>query len=74
MKKALLIIDAQEDFIGEQRNKERFNFEDVDNLINNINKKIIFYQRNKDIVIYIASVLPNNFFYKKFFWIRSCRN
>lgn len=62
MKKALLIIDAQEDFIGEQRNKERFNFEDVDNLINNINKKIIFYQRNKDIVIYIASVLPNNFF------------
>lgn len=67
MKKALLIIDAQEDFIGEQRNKERFNFEDVDNLINNINKKIIFYQRNKDIVIYIASVLPNNFFYKKFF-------
>lgn len=67
MKKALLIIDAQEDFIGEQRNKEKFNFEDVDNLINNINKKIIFYQRNKDIVIYIASVLPNNFFYKKFF-------
>lgn len=73
MKKALLIIDAQEDFIGEQRNKERFNFEDVDNLINNINKKIIFYQRNKDIVIYIASVLPNNFFIRSF-WIRSCRN
>ncbi|NRT88346.1 isochorismatase family protein [Clostridium beijerinckii] len=66
MKKALLIIDAQEDFIGEQRNKERFNFEDVDNLINNINKKIMFYQRNKDIVIYIASVLPNNFFIRSF--------
>ncbi len=67
MKKALLIIDAQEDFIGEKRNKQRFDFEDVDKLINNINEKIIFYEKNKDIVVYIVNVLPNNFLYKKFF-------
>lgn len=67
MKKALLVIDAQEDFIGEQRKKEKFNYEDVDELIKNINDKITSYEKNKDEVIYIANVLPNNFFYKKFF-------
>ncbi|WP_026887813.1 isochorismatase family protein [Clostridium beijerinckii] len=67
MKKALLIIDAQEDFIGEQRNKQRFDFEDIDKLINNINEKIIFFERNEDIVVYIVNALPNNFFYRKFF-------
>lgn len=67
MKKALLVIDAQEDFIGEQRNKKRFNYEDVDELIKNINDKITIYEKNNDEVIYIANVLPNNFFYKKLF-------
>lgn len=67
MKKALLVIDAQEDFIGEQRNKNKFNYEDVDDLIKNINDKIKTYEKNMDEVIYIANVLPNNFFYKKFF-------
>jgi len=43
MKKALLVIDAQEDFIGEQRNKKKFNYEDVDELIKNINDKIKTY-------------------------------
>jgi nicotinamidase-related amidase len=37
MRKALLVIDAQEDFIGEQRNKNKFNYEDVDELVKNIN-------------------------------------
>lgn len=67
MKKALLVIDAQEDFIGEQRNKKRFNYEDIDELIENINNKIKAYEENNDKVIYIANVLPRNFFYKKFF-------
>jgi Amidases related to nicotinamidase len=67
MKKALLVIDAQEDFIGEQRNKKRFNYEDVDELVKNINDKITTYEKNNDEVIYIANVLPNNFFYKKLF-------
>lgn len=67
MRKALLVIDAQEDFIGEQRNKKKFNYEDVDELVKNINDKITTYEKNNDEVIYIANVLPNNLFYKKFF-------
>jgi nicotinamidase-related amidase len=67
MKKALLVIDAQEDFIGEQRNKKKFNYEDLDELIKNINNKINIYEKNMDEVIYIANVLPSSFFYKKFF-------
>jgi len=67
MKKALLVIDAQEDFIGEQRNKEKFNYEDLDELIKNINDNINTYEKNMDEVIYIANVLPSNFLNKKFF-------
>lgn len=67
MRKALLVIDAQEDFIGEQRNKNKFNYEDVDELVKNINDIIRTYKQNMDEVIYIANVLPNNFFNKKFF-------
>jgi len=67
MKKALLVIDAQEDFIGEQRNKNKFDYEDVDELVKNINDKIRTYEKNKYEVIYIANVLPNNFFNKKIF-------
>lgn len=67
MKKALLVIDAQEDFIGDQRNKQKFNYDDVDELINNINEKIKMYKKNGDEVIYIAEVLPNKLFYRKFF-------
>lgn len=67
MKKALLVIDAQEDFIGEQRNKNKFNYEDTDELVKNINDKIRTYEKNKDEVIYIANVLPSNIFNKKFF-------
>ena len=67
MKKALLVIDAQEDFIGEQRNKKKFNYDDVDELVKNINNKINIYEKNKDEVIYIANVLPSNLINKKFF-------
>jgi len=67
MRKALLVIDAQEDFIGEQRNKNKFNYDDVDELVKNINDKIRTYEQNMDEVIYIANVLPNNLFNKKIF-------
>ena len=67
MKKALLVINAQEDFIGEQRNKNKFNYENVDEVVKNINDKIRTYEKNMDEVIYIANVLPNNLFNKKFF-------
>lgn len=67
MKKALLVIDAQEDFIGDQRNKQKFNYEDVDELINNINEKIRMYEKNGDEVIYIVEILPNKLFYRRFF-------
>ena len=67
MKRALLVIDAQEDFVGDQRNKQRFNYEDIHELVNNINEKIRLYEKNKDEVIYIAEVLPNKFFYRKVF-------
>lgn len=67
MKKALLVIDAQEDFIGDQRNKKKFNYENIDELVTNINENIRRYEKNNDEVIYIAQVLPNNLFYRKFF-------
>ena len=66
MKKALFVMDAQEDFIGEQRNKEKFDYDDVDHLIRSINERISFYEKNNDPVIYIATVYPNNFFFNKF--------
>ena len=62
MNKALLVMDAQEDFIGGQRNKEKFDYDDVDDLINNINERISFYEENNYEVIYVTTVFPNNFF------------
>ena len=66
MNKALLVIDAQEDFIGEQRSKKKFDYYDVDELIININNKIEEYNGQNNQVIYIAHVLPSSFFYRKF--------
>ena len=66
MKKALLVVNAQEDFIGEQRSKKKFNYYDVDELVLNINNKIEEYKADNKCVAYIAHVLPSNFFNKKF--------
>lgn len=66
MNTALLVMDAQEDFIGEQRDKEKFDYDDVDDLIKNINERISFYEENNCEVIYVVTVFPNNFFYRKF--------
>lgn len=52
----LLIIDMQEDYTGEQRNKKKFPY-DIQSLINNVNLKIASYP--KEYVIYIKN---------QFFW------
>ena len=65
MKTALFVMDAQEDYIGEQRNKEKFDYDD-DHLIRNINERISYYEEHKMPVLYIVTAYPNNFFFKKF--------
>ena len=52
----LLIIDMQEDYTGEKRNKKAFPY-DIENLINNVNHKIDSY--SKECVVYIKN---------QFFW------
>lgn len=67
MKKALLVIDAQDDFIGEQRSKKKFDYEnDIDELIDNINNAITCYDDVNCEVIYVAHVLPSSYINKKF--------
>ena len=61
MKKALLVIDTQEDFIKEYKDKNRFE------LIQTINKYINEYDKNNLEVVYIKTVLPNSFFRRKFY-------
>lgn len=52
----LLIIDMQEDYTGEKRNKKKFPY-DIESLIYNINHKIDSY--SKEYVVYIKN---------QFFW------
>lgn len=52
----LLIIDMQENYIGEKRNKKKFPY-DVKTLIDNVNHKINSY--SKEYIIYIKN---------QFFW------
>lgn len=67
MKKALLVIDAQDDFIGEQRSKKKFDYEnDIEELIENINNTITCYADNNNQVIYIAHVIPSSYINRKF--------
>ena len=56
MKKALLIIDIQNDYLWEKRLK-KFNY-DTKNIINNINKTINDYKEECDI-IYISHLINN---------------
>lgn len=66
MKKALLVIDAQDDFVGEQRSKKKFNYDnDIDEVIENINQSITSYCNDNNEVIYIAHVLPSSFLNRK---------
>lgn len=60
---ALLVIDMQEDYIGNKRNQKRFPY-NSECLIENINQRILWFVENDGIVIYIV----NRFIYqgKKF--------
>lgn len=48
----LLIIDMQEDYMGEKRNKKKFPY-DTKKLIDNVNHKINSY--SKEYVVYIKN-------------------
>ena len=56
--KALLVIDMQEEYVGEKRNKKLYKYDTV-SLINKVNSRIKEYNDNGNIVIYIRN---------KFFW------
>ena len=47
MKKALLVIDIQNDFLWENRDKKKFHYKNIDKLISNINNNIEKLVNNK---------------------------
>ena len=57
MKKALLVIDIQNDYLWEQR-KPMFSY-DTKELVGNVNRAIELFQSEGHDVIYIAHILPN---------------
>jgi len=65
MKKALLVIDMQEDYVGENRNKKIFKY-DTQELLKNVNLKINEYKDN-NIVIYITNIFKNTLFNRTIF-------
>ena len=67
MKKALLVIDIQNDFLGEDRNKSKFSYKNIDKLISNINENVEKNIEEGNVIIYIAHVIDNNFISKKLF-------
>ncbi|MFS0783135.1 cysteine hydrolase family protein [Bacillus sp. 1P06AnD] len=52
--KALLVIDMQQDYIGEMRNKKRYTYE-VGTLIDHVNARITNFQQNGNLIIYILN-------------------
>jgi len=52
--KALIIIDMQEDYVGQNRNKKRYPYIS-EQLVDNINLRIADYKRNNDLVIYVKN-------------------
>lgn len=56
---ALLVIDMQEDYIGNERNQKRFPY-DSECLIENINQRILWFIEHDGLVIYIV----NRFIYQ----------
>jgi nicotinamidase-related amidase len=52
--KALIVIDMQEEYVGERRNQKRFPY-DSRQLLENINKRIADYKQANDTVIYIKN-------------------
>ena len=74
MRRALLVVDMQEEFLGENRDRTRFesnesNNEDINikNLVQRINKHIERANIEGDLVIYIQQQFPDKVFYRKVF-------
>lgn len=71
MKKALLVIDMQEEFLGEYRDKSKFsgynNDSHIKELAERINKHIDRTNTDGNLVIYIQQQFPNEWFYRKVF-------
>lgn len=65
MKKALLVIDLQNDYLWEQRN-ERFSHS-TNELIGNVNEIINQYRYNGCDIIYIAHIVQNTWGNRKLF-------
>jgi len=52
--KALIVIDMQDDYVGQTRNQKRYPY-NTDLLVANINSRIVHYSKNGDIIIYIKN-------------------
>lgn len=52
--KALIVIDMQDEYVGQTRNQKRYPY-DSDQLITNINCRIADYEQRTDSVIYIKN-------------------
>jgi len=52
--KALIVVDMQEEYVGQKRNQKRYPY-NTDLLIDNINSRIVHYQENGDTIIYIKN-------------------
>ena len=74
MKKALLVVDMQEDFMGENRDKINFKSNGtygddihIQGLIQRLNKHIERTKEEGNLVVYIQQQFPNELFYRKVF-------
>jgi len=74
MRKALLVVDMQEEFFGENRDREKFKYDQVldediyiKEFVQRINKHIERTNRDGNLVIYIQQQFPNELFYRKVF-------
>ena len=52
--KTLIVIDMQEDYVGQNRNKKRYPYIS-EQLVDNINLRIAEYKRNNDLVMYVKN-------------------
>lgn len=52
--KALIVIDMQDEYVGQKRNRKRYPY-DSERLIRNINMKLVDYEQCSDLVIYIRN-------------------
>lgn len=73
-KKALLVVDILEDFLGETRKDKDCKLYDYDRkiikpeeYIERVNKIIDQFKNDNDIVIYIDQQMPNKLFFRKVF-------